>query len=415
MDSAVFQNIIIAIVLGFLIGLQREMHIFYTNRQNGFAGARTFAVICLLGYLSALLSVYIPFIILVVTLILGALLVSAYCINRTPSDNGMTTEFSAFVTFFVGIFLAFEPSMLSVFIAIVLLFILNLKEKIQLYEKVIEKKDLSAAIVFLMMTFVVLPLLPDKTIDPLHYFNPYQIWLMVVLVAGISFFGYIAIRFIGAKHGIGLAGFVGGIVSSTAVSLSFARRSRENPSFSKNLAIGICLACSIMLVRIFIEIYVINPSLALLIVWPIIIATLLGYGFIASLYSTSKKETIVQEMSFKNPFKLSEALLLGLFFGAVIALIKFANTMYGDSGIFVVSFISGLADTDAIAISLASFATSDISTETIIHALMLAIIANSIVKFLLVLVLGNKTVALYVGSYLLTTISAFVIAYFSLL
>lgn len=283
MDTLVFQNIIMAIVLGFLIGLQREMHIFYDKRKNDFAGARTFSMICLLGYLSALLSAYIPLSVVVAMLILGVLLVCAYYANKTPEEAGMTTEFSAFVTFFVGVFLEFETPMLSVFIAIMVLFILNLKEKILSYEKVIEKKDLSAAIVFLMMTFVILPLLPNKTIDPWNYFNLYKIWLMVVLVAGISFFGYIAVRFVGAKRGIGIAGLLGGIVSSTAVSLSFARRSKENPHFAKNLAIGVCLACSIMLIRIFIEMYVINPDLAKAILIPVVVATIVGYIFFKAL------------------------------------------------------------------------------------------------------------------------------------
>lgn len=412
MDTLVFQNVIVSIVLGFLIGLQREMHILYDKRQKHFAGARTFALICLLGYLSAWLSVFIPYLLHMVIGILGTLLVSAYYRNYTPIENGMTTEFSALVTFLIGAFLVHESIMLSVFMAIMVLSILNLKEKIQYYETVIEKKDLSAAILFLMMSFVILPLLPDKAIDPWNYVNLYKIWLMVVLVAGISFVGYIAVRFVGTKHGIGLAGFFGGLASSTAVTLSFSRQCKENPLFTKNFAIGICLACSMMLLRVFIEMYVINPTLAQNIFIPVLIATFAGFIFIGILYLKTRKEAIVQEMHFKNPFNLSEALILGLLFGAILALITYANSRYGDSGILIVAFISGLSDTDAIAISLASFAKTGILTETILNALMLAIIANSIVKVALIFFLSNRVLGLYVSSYLGITISVFSISYY---
>lgn len=411
MNTLVFQNIILSIVLGLLIGLQREMNILYSNRQKDFGGARTFAMIGLIGYLSALLNSHIPFFLIIATIVLGALLIGAYIVNSSPTENGMTTEFSALIVFLAGVMLAFERAMLSVFIVIVILFILNLKEKIQTYEKVIEKEDLSAAILFLVMSFVILPLFPNHPLDPWDYFNFYQIWMMVVLVAGISFLGYIAIRVIGLKHGIGLAGFVGGLVSSTAVSLSFARRAKESPTLSKNLAIGICLACSIMLIRLFAEIAVINAELARSILMPVCIASLLGYTFLGYLYFTASKDNIVQETTFKNPFKLSEALVLGLFFGAVIVLIKFADTYSGNSGVYVVSFFAGIADTDAIALSLASLAQNGLASNTAINALMLAMIANSLVKFAITLILGTRTIALYLGAYLLITMGTFVIVY----
>jgi len=408
MDTLVFQNIIISIVLGLLIGLQREMNLLYANRQKDFGGARTFALISLIGYLSAWISNYVPYLLIASACVLGALLIGAYILNRTPTENGMTTEFSALVVFLLGALLAYEKVMLAVFVAMSVLFVLNLKDKIQTYEKVIEKQDLSAAILFLMMSFVILPLFPDEPLDPWGYFNLYNIWLMVVLVAGISFLGYIAVRVVGTKHGIGLAGLLGGLVSSTAVALSLARRSKENPSLSKNLAIGVALACSIMLFRIFVEIYIINAPLAKQILVPVLVASMIGYAYLGFLYYNSKRDAIVQETTFKNPFQLSEALILGLLFGAVIALIKYADTSFGDAGVYVISFISGLSDTDAIALSLASLSTNGLTPSTALNALLLAIIANSLVKFTITMILGTRTMVLYVGLYLVMTIGAFV-------
>lgn len=411
MDTLVFQNIIISIVLGFAIGLQREMNIFYANRKKDFGGARTFSMICLIGYLSAWITSFVPFFLLFATLVLGALLIGAYLVNSTPTENGITTEFSAFVTFLAGAMLAFESATLPVFVAIVVLFVLNLKDKIQQYAKVIEKKDLSAAILFLLMTFVILPIFPDHTIDPWGYFNLYKIWLMVVLVAGISFFGYIAVRMIGTTHGIGMAGFFGGLVSSTAVSLSLGRKSKENPLLSKNLALGVSLACSIMLIRILVEMYIINPDIAKKILLPVFISSVVGYIFIGYLFITVRKETIIEETVFQNPFKLSEALILGLLFGLVIALIKFANETFGDSGVYVISFISGSVDIDTVALSLASFGKNGIGSITVLNALLLAVFANSLVKFTIVALLGTRVMAQYVGLYLLLTISTFIGTY----
>ncbi|MBV5279538.1 MAG: MgtC/SapB family protein [Campylobacteraceae bacterium] len=411
MDLLIFQNIIIAMVIGFSIGLQREMNILYANRRKDFGGARTFSMIGLIGYLSALLSVYIPFFTLMATLFFGTLLIVVHKVNSTPEENGITTELSAFVTFLIGVLLAFETTILCIFVTIAVLIVLNSKDKIQQFEKVIEKKDLSAAIIFLMMTFVILPILPDKPIDPWGYFNPYTIWMMVVLVAGISFFGYICVRILGVKHGIGLEGFFGGLVSSTAVTLSLGRQGKENPSLSKNIAIGISLACSLMLIRVFFELYVVNPELAKMILIPIVVATLIGYTFLGYLYFTTKNDPIAQKITFKNPFKLSEALMLGAFFGVVIALITFANDTFGNSGVYVISFISGVADVDAVVLSLASFAKSGISSTIVLNGTILAILSNSLVKFAIVAILGNRETAIYVGSYLFITIFSFITTY----
>lgn len=411
METGVFQNILIAMVLGFVIGLQREMKILYENRKNDFGGARTFSMIGLLGYVSAWINEHVPFFLLSATVILGAFLITAYIINSSDTDNGITTEVAALVTFFASTMLVYEKATLAVFVAIAVLFILNAQDKIQHYAKAIEKKDLSAAIIFAMMTFVVLPILPDKPIDPWAYFNLHNIWLMVILVAGISFFGYIAVRMVGATRGIGLTGFFGGLASSTAVTLSLGRQGKNSPALSKNLALGIALACSIMLVRVFFELYVINAPLAKQILTPVVVATVTGYIFIGYLFITAKKEPILQEMSFKNPFKLSEALMLGIVFGVVIALIKFANQTFGDSGVYIVSFIAGSADVDAVVLSIASFTETGMSSVTILNAVVLAVVANTIAKFAIVVFLGNRAISKYLGIYFLITMVAFVLTY----
>jgi len=210
-----------------------------------------------------------------------------------------------------------------------------------------------------------------------------------------------------------LTGFFGGLASSTAVTLSLGRQGKNSPTLSKNLSIGISLACSIMLVRVYFEMLIINPDLANQILIPVIVATIGGYIFIGFLIVTAKKETIVSETTFKNPFKLSEALMLGFIFGMVIVLIKFANNTFGDFGIYVVSFIAGSADVDAVVLSMASFAKTGIPSITVLNAIVLAIVSNSITKFAIVAFLGNRTITLYVGGFLLISLSTFIATYYS--
>ncbi|MDD2828784.1 MAG: MgtC/SapB family protein [Sulfuricurvum sp.] len=410
MDPLFIQNSALSLVLGFLIGLQREMHTIYSHKNQDFGGARTFSMIALFGFLSSWLTPFYPYFFLIASLLLGLLLIAAYIVNSiSVSEKGSTTEFAALVTFIIGAMLNIVPPIFPVFIAIVVLSILNLKETIQVYQQTITKQDLGAAILFLVMTFVILPILPDKAIDPMGLFNLYRIWLMVVLVAGISFFGYITIRLLGSTHGIGVAGLFGGLVSSTAVAMSMARRVHENGFLTKNFAIGISLASSLMLIRIGIEIWVINPDLIHPLILPIIMGSVFGYGYIGYLYLTSKRENIPQNIELKNPFDLKEALLMGLLFGATLALIALANRYLGGSGVYAVAAVSGVADVDAIILSLSSLAKNGLSPSIAHYAILIAVLSNSIAKMGLVFFLGNIQLFRFVSIYYLVSISAFTV------
>ena len=410
MDPVFIQSSILSLVLGFIIGLQREMHIIYSHKSKDFGGARTFAMIALFGYLSAWFSAYSPYFLPVASGVLGLLLIAAYIINSmSVPDKGATTEFSALVTFIIGAMLAYIPVIFPVFIAMVVLFVLNIKDKIQEYEQTITKKDLSAAIMFMVMTFAVLPILPDRPIDPMGLVNLHRIWIMVVLVAGISFFGYIAIRFWGTTYGIGIAGLFGGIISSTAVTMSMARRMHENGTLARNLALGIALASAMMLIRAGIEIWVINPALIHHFIVPIAVGSLTGLAYIAVLYFTSRRGHISQNIEFKNPFDLKEALIMGIIFGATLSLIKLANDQVGDIGVYAVAFISGIADVDAIILSLSSLAKNGLNPLTAHYAIVIAVVTNTLVKMGLVFVLGKTPLFRIIFGYFLISVGGFAV------
>ncbi|MDD3596721.1 DUF4010 domain-containing protein, partial [Sulfuricurvum sp.] len=360
---------------------------------------------------SSWFSAYFSYFFLVAAGVIGLLLIAAYVVNSIAvNEKGATTEFSALIAFVIGAMLHFTQPIFPVFITIIVLFILNIKEEIEEYEQTITKRDLSAAILFMLMTFVILPILPDHPIDPFGLINLYRIWIMVVLVAGISFAGYIAIRFLGSTHGIGAAGLLGGLVSSTAVAMSMARRVHENGFLVKNLAIGIALASSMMLIRAGIEMWVINPSLTYPFILPIAIGSLVGYGYIAYLYFTSKRENIPQNVEFKNPFDLKEALLMGIVFGATIALTKLANQYIGNTGVYAIASLSGLADVDAIILSLSSLAKNGLNPSTAHYAILIAIVTNTLAKSALVLFLGKFPLFRFVLTYYFLSIGAFAIS-----
>lgn len=410
MDPLFIQNSILSLVLGFLIGLQREMHTIYSNKTQDFGGARTFSMIALFGFLSAWATTFFPYFFLIAAVVMGLLLIAAYIVNSVSiAEKGATTEFAALVTFVIGGVLTFSLPIFSVFITILVLFVLNIKDTVREYEQTITKKDLSAAILFMLMTFVILPILPDRAIDPMGLVNLYRIWIMVVLVAGISFFGYIAIRILGSTHGIGVAGLFGGLVSSTAVAMSMARRVHENGFLAKNLALGIALASSMMLIRAGLEMWVINPALTKAFLIPIIVGSLVGYGYIGYLYFTSKRENIPQNIEFKNPFDLKEALVMGLVFGATLALIELSNRYIGDMGVYAVALVSGIADVDAIILSLSSLAKNGLNPSTAHYAILIAIISNTLAKSALVLFFGKIALFRFVLTYYLISIGAFTI------
>ncbi|MDD5211902.1 MAG: MgtC/SapB family protein [Sulfuricurvum sp.] len=413
MEPLFIQNSVLSLVLGFLIGLQREMHTIYSHKTKDFGGARTFSMIALFGYLSLWFTTFSPYFFLIASTIMGLLLIAAYVINSiSTSEKGSTTEVAALVTFLIGAMVNVMQPIFPVFIGIIVLFVLNLKDKIQEYEQTIAKQDLSAAILFLVMTFVILPILPDKAIDPMGLINLHRIWVMVVLVAGISFFGYIAIRLLGSKHGIGVAGLFGGLVSSTAVAMSMARRIHENGFLAKNLAIGISLASSMMLIRAGLEIWVINPALTRPFILPIIVGSLVGYGYIGLLYITSKRENIPQNIEFKNPFSLKEALVMGLLFGVTLALINLANRYIGEAGVYAVAAVSGIADVDAIILSLSSLAKNGLSSTTAHYAILIAILSNTFAKMILVFFLGTMQLFRFIFIYYVLSVGAFIITAF---
>ncbi len=408
MDWHLTLQIVIAIVIGLMIGLQREIY-YRRNNRHEFAGTRTFALISLLGYLSAWLGKSIPWLLPTMLLVFGLVVIVAfvYKIFYTTA-KGATSEITALITFLLGIMVYDGLLKYALFTAVVLIVLLEFKSKFILFEEHVAPEDSQAAVLFLAMTFVILPLLPDKTVDPFGVFNPYQTWLMVVLVAGISFVGYVAIKILGTRRGVYLTGIFGGLISSTAVSITLSKLYALKQSFLKNYAGGIAIASTFMYLRVLFEAAIINYRLAEKLALPYLGAAVTGLLFVLYLYRTSQTHEVEEASVRTNPLELSEALKLGLLFGLILGSIGFFQARYGDAGVYVVSALSGLTDVDAITLSLSKLAGTKISPTAAIYGIVIASAVNSAVKLGIVFVLGGRKLGGYMTVFYLLTIGAMV-------
>lgn len=409
-DILIIRQILIAIVIGFMLGLQRDIA-YHRKKRNGFAGARTFAMIALVGYLSAWMNQKIEFFVLVSFLIVGAFVLISYLYKSIYKQlSGSTTEFTMIITYILGLLVFFSKAQYAILIAIVILILLDIKGRLKHFRSFITPKDMQSTILFLVMTFIILPLLPDATIDPFGVFNPYETWIMVVLIAGISFMGYIAIKVLGTQRGIYITGIFGGLVSSTAVSITLSKIYALKQNFLKSFAGAIAISYSIMYIRVLVEAFVINPTLAKAIMIPYLLASLFAFAFVFYLYKQSCNTQSVEELKINsNPLEISEALKLGLLFGIIFGSIAFFQSRFGDAGIYLVAFLSGLTDVDAITLSLSKLALSKISMEVAINGIVIATIVNSVVKLGIVWVVGGKKIGMLIALYYLITLSAMIV------
>jgi len=388
----VVKSLIVAILLGFAIGMQRSMTYIYKGEQT-FAGSRTFALIALAGYLSGWLQHYISGFIPVSMAVFGFLVGVSYFMKvQTSKKWGMTTQVAAIVTFILGLMIRFGLENYAVFIGVLMIILLEIKPRLRKIESHISATDTNAVVLLLAMSFVVLPVLPDKMIGPYNLFNPYKTWLMAVIIAGISFVGYVAIKVLGQKHGVFLTGAAGGLISSTAVSISLSEMFQKRFDLLNNYAGGIAIACTFMYLRVLFEAFVIHPQLALRLAPAYLGAAVSGLLFSYYLYIHAKSAQINIESSAiaKNPLQLSEAIKFGILFGIIYGAIAFVQTRYGNIGVYIVSLFSGITDVDAITLSLSQLSVDKKLAETAaMNGIVIASVTNSIVKLGIVYWIGG--------------------------
>lgn len=371
-----------ALGLGMLIGLERERT---RGEERTFAGVRTFSLLALLGATSVYAGeqAELPWIVGLVFLAVVVLVAVAYNVTARAGSIGVTTEVSALATFFIGSLCAWGQVGIAGAIAVAVMLLLALKGWLHNLAKRIEPADVEATLKFAIITLIVLPLVPNTNFGPegLEVINPYKTWLMVVLIAGLNFFGYILVKVVGREHGLGITGLLGGLVSSTAVTLSFSQRSRTEPDLAPVLALAILLAWTVMFFRVVVEVGVVNIALAKDLALGMVIMGVVSLVICFLLWRRGRSTEKAQVESGHNPFELGDAIKFGVLFAVVIFVAKAAQVYFGDTGLYLAGALAGLTDVDAIALSMANLAQQDpASSGAAARTIVIAVISNTMVK-----------------------------------
>jgi len=378
----------IALGLGLLVGLQRE------RAASRIAGIRTFPLITVLGVLCGAAARNLEgWIVAAGLLALAALIATANVMRmRAPDSNpGMTTEVAALAMFMIGVALTLGYALEAIVAGAGVALLLHWKVPLHAFAERIGEQEFDALMRFILISLVILPVLPDHGYGPYEILNPRRIWLMVVLIVGISMAGYVAFKLFGAKLGTLAAGILGGLISSTATTVSYSRRTALVPQRSAAAAVVIALASTVVFGRVLFEISVVAPDILGETAGPI--AAMMGVmiAVSAALYFAGGGQHELEIEDEQPPSELGSAIGFGLLYAAVLLGVAFAQEHWGDQGLYVVAAISGLTDMDAITLSTSELMRTDqLGTATGWRLILVGSLANLLFKGGIVTVLGHR-------------------------
>lgn len=385
----------LALALGGLVGLEREYAQQQIDQEANFAGIRTFPLISLLGCTTAFASQELDSLLIYAVALGGMAVLTAVAYMRRLSDErseGITTEVTVLLVFILGSMAIWGDATLASALTVIVTILLSLKRSLHEMARRLSHEDLLATLQFALITAVILPLLPNQTLDPLGVVNPYRIWLLVVLISGLGFGGYVAIRVFGAHRAIWMTGLLGGIVSSTATTLSFAGRSHKTPHLAPGFAVAILLASTIMYPRVAILLLVVRPSLFWAILPYLTLLLVAGLGACTLLWRVSRVPDEPGSMELSNPLNFKGALQFTAAFVVILFAVKLADIYFGTVGVYVTSLLSGLVNMSATVLSVADVSQGGalgIQTGTI--AILLSMLGNGVAKAVLAYSLGARS------------------------
>jgi len=380
-----------SLAIGRLIGLERE------RRPDAKAGLRTFALVALLGTLSALIGreTQSGWVFAAGLLVVGGMMLAAIALDpHDDGDPGTTSVVALMVSYSLGAAVWFGYGSLAVMLAIATTALLYFKAELHGFTRSLSHKDVISILQFAVLSFVVLPILPNRDFGPYDAFNPHQIWWMVVLISGVSLAGYMALRFVAARHGAALIGFFGGLVSSTATTMVFARHARADESMATTATLVILLANMMVMLRLAVVAAILAPGLLM----PL--ATVLGSGLLAGLavaafgWRNLRRSGDLPLPEVGNPTEIRTALSFGLLYAFVLFLAAWLQDAAGSKGLYLVSLASGLTDVDAITLStLRLHSMQRLGAEPAVAAIALAVLSNLAFKAGLTVFIGGNALA----------------------
>ncbi len=389
MDTGLALRLGLALALGFIIGLERGWKERDEEEGHRTAGLRTFSLIGLLGGIFGILSMRGDLVLLAAGFITVSAVLAAYMWREGEHvhDFSATSLVAAMLTFMLGALAVLGDMAIVAGAGIAAVMLLAYKTTLHGWLARITWAELRSGLLLTAMTFIALPLLPDRTVDPWNAINPHDLWLMTILIAAVSFAGYVAVKLAGPERGLILAAALGGLVASTAVTLSLARLARQNVSRVRLLSGGIVASGCVMMLRVLIVTGLINLPLAVEL-GPVLLAAAAMMALSAAFlvrtdgHDGGKEQPLV----LKNPFLLSEVLRFGALLAIVMLAVELARRYFGDVGLLGVAALSGLADVDAVTLSVARL---EGTVPAAVDAILLTVAVNTVAKTVYAWVVGG--------------------------
>ncbi|NBU68014.1 MAG: MgtC/SapB family protein [Verrucomicrobia bacterium] len=398
--AELLKALLVSLCLGALIGLERqwEKETWHPGKHV-LAGLRTFTFWSLLGTLCGYFTQIVhPFFFLAGFLAMAVwIAIFLFYKNRSSADPGYTTGAVGLLTYLIGGLVAYGQDKAALILTLTVVILLALKPYVHQVSRRFSKEDVRMALQFAAITGVILPLVPDEPWGPHGAFNPHSIWLMVVLVSGASFGGYVAVRLFGHKLGIALTGLIGGIASSTATTLAMSKESKAQPALTADCAMAVVLACTVMLWRVAALTAVVYSPILNQVAIPFLMMSapaLVWCGW--RILRDGKGNPRDGAPEYRNPLGLRDSLKFAVFYALIVYLVKVGQVRYGETGIDTVSALSGLMDLDAISLSLTRMAGEGGIMDMAVKGILIATVANTVVKAGVVAIWGSSRLKLLV-------------------
>ncbi|MGE0771380.1 MAG: MgtC/SapB family protein [Cyclobacteriaceae bacterium] len=377
-----FLSLVVATGVGLIMGLEREF------RKTTFAGIRTFPLVSILGCVITFISQSTSVWLLVAAIASFILLIGiTFFVRSSAGHEGITTEVSLIAAFVLGSMTAIGLITEALAAAVIVTTLLSLKEKFHSFIAKLTTDELYAFIKFIIISMLVLPFLPDANYGPNGILNPRDVGWIIVIVSSLSFAAYLLTKFSGEDKGILYTSVLGGLVSSTAVTWMLSSQSRKGHD-GVIYALGIIVSSAIMFLRVALLALIFNRQIFALLIWPCMLMSLAGFGYVFLMMRRRKPAETTTQAVLNNPVDLVNALGFGLLYVGIALLVYYAHAYFGKQGLYLSALISGLADVDAITISVSKLAGDLYTLHVGMVVIIIAMLSNTLVKLTVSLVKG---------------------------
>ena len=402
MDRQVALRILVALAIGLIVGMERGWH--SRDEKTGLrsVGLRSFGFVSVLGALSALLSTQFGPVFMAVTfLALAGFAVVSYVLTaRASGDYGITTELALLLTFNLGALAMMGWVVEAIAVSVITSLLLGFKQELHRSLEQLDKQELAATLQLLLLAAVVLPLLPNQDVGPWQALNPRSIGILVLLIAGISYIGYFAMSYLGDRVGITISGILGGLASSTALTVAFARLSRSKSALTPLLAAGIALAAGMMVPRLWLELFAVNRLLLPQIVGPTVALALVPLVAAIFISRSVPNRALSSTLTLGNPLQLQAVLGYAVMLMVLFVVVGGMNRWLGNAGVYAIAAVSGITDVDAVSLSIARATTYDLNLSVASLGILLAAWSNTVAKVAIATVVGGKSLGRWCGGIL---------------